>query len=388
MILFTILVFILMILIFIILRNTSSKYRKKLDKKELFSEYFRIIDLLNNDDKERLNLYLESLKPYKESGKKIKFNVHEKDVVNTTEMCVNDEGFMIISFDPKSKYYFSTYNKFTKQSTWKYAEKYDFEIMEGLIENGILRLGCNADSFIWHKNPTLSKARHIDGQSKETPFSIIFRLQYDIHYGMIRDIQKLCEKILFEKKKSTVVWRGAPTGKDFDKFKHPYFGKFRKHSRVILLEKWFDKSDEIDLGLVGNYNLSIQSDHKKYIKPKMDYNELLTYKYIISLEGADVASNLKWILASNSVVLMPRPCIESWFLESRLKPWVHFIPLEDDFGDLLDKKKWCDNNQEKCLEIIENANRYVSQFLDEKKEIVLNSIVLNTYLDIVDITVI
>ena len=33
-------------------------------------------------------------------------------------------------------------------------------------------------------------------------------------------------------------------------------------------------------------------------------------RYALSLEGNDVATNLKWLLASNSVVVMPSPTME------------------------------------------------------------------------------
>lgn len=75
----------------------------------------------------------------------------------------------------------------------------------------------------------------------------------------------------------------------------------------------------------------------------MPANEQLKYRYLIAVEGAasvqhplrcaihvftpspptttgnDVASGLKWMLASNSVVFMPLPRYETWIEESMLE---------------------------------------------------------------------
>ena len=59
----------------------------------------------------------------------------------------------------------------------------------------------------------------------------------------------------------------------------------------------------------------------------------LKYKYLLSLEGNDVSSSLKWMLYSNSVVFMRNPRIVSWIMEDHLEPYIHYIPLNDDFNN-------------------------------------------------------
>ncbi len=49
------------------------------------------------------------------------------------------------------------------------------------------------------------------------------------------------------------------------------------------------------------------------------------FKHIVSLEGIDVASNLKWIMSSRSFCFMLRPRFETWFLESTLVPGRHYV---------------------------------------------------------------
>ena len=63
----------------------------------------------------------------------------------------------------------------------------------------------------------------------------------------------------------------------------------------------------------------------------------LAYKFIVALEGNDVASNPKWIMFSNSVAVMPKPRFETWFMEGRLIPNYHYVEIRDDYADLTEK---------------------------------------------------
>ena len=93
----------------------------------------------------------------------------------------------------------------------------------------------------------------------------------------------------------------------------------------------------------------------------------MEYKYLISAEGNDVSSGLKWNLYSNSVVLMPKPTVVSWFMEDHLVPYIHYVPIKDDWSDLKTQVEWCEDNQDKCLEINSNAKQYVQRFIDEQE---------------------
>ena len=58
--------------------------------------------------------------------------------------------------------------------------------------------------------------------------------------------------------------------------------------------------------------------HTSQMKPMMSFYEHLRFRYIMALEGNDVASNLKWIMSSRSAAVMPKPTCETWFMEGRL----------------------------------------------------------------------
>ena len=39
----------------------------------------------------------------------------------------------------------------------------------------------------------------------------------------------------------------------------------------------------------------------------MPISEQLCYKFIFCIEGADTATNIKWVMSSNSLCVMPKP---------------------------------------------------------------------------------
>lgn len=77
------------------------------------------------------------------------------------------------------------------------------------------------------------------------------------------------------------------------------------------MRRYFE-SPGIDVGFTESFG-----EAKHLEKDKINRNELLKYKYLLSIEGNDIASGLKWMLLSNSVVFMARPEHESWAMEVR-----------------------------------------------------------------------
>lgn len=101
----------------------------------------------------------------------------------------------------------------------------------------------------------------------------------------------------------------------------------------------------------------------------------------MALEGNDVASNLKWIMSSNSIAVMPKPTCETWFMEGSLVPNVHYIEIKEDFSDLEERLTYYIEHLDDALTIIENAHRYVSQFQDKSRENLISLLVLQKYFE-------
>jgi len=116
----------------------------------------------------------------------------------------------------------------------------------------------------------------------------------------------------------------------------------------------------------------------------MTIKQHLDYKFILCLEGNDVASNLKWVMSSNSVAVMTRPTCETWFMEGRLIANYHYIAIKDDFSDLEEKLNYYINHPEEAKAISRHANEYVKQFRNNKREDLISLLVLKKYFEIVN----
>ena len=115
------------------------------------------------------------------------------------------------------------------------------------------------------------------------------------------------------------------------------------------------------------------------MKSFMSIKDQLDYKFIFCLEGKCISTNLYWAMSSNSVCVMPEPKYESWFMEGKLKDGVHYIKVKDDFSDAEEKIEFYMNEDDKCLEIIDNAQKFVRQFKDVKQERFIQLLILKQY---------
>ncbi len=116
-------------------------------------------------------------------------------------------------------------------------------------------------------------------------------------------------------------------------------------------------------------------------KPYLSIAEQLENKFILAMEGNDVASGLKWILSSNSLCFMRPPRRETWFLEGQLEPGIHFVPLADDFSDVEGKIDHYRAHPDEAREIIRNAQAHAARFQDPVREQRTALLVLKKYLE-------
>ncbi|MBU2996590.1 lipopolysaccharide A protein [Cellulophaga baltica] len=196
--------------------------------------------------------------------------------------------------------------------------------------------------------PTLFKARPINGDNAN---SILFKLNKRRHFKWVNDNLK------FTDKKSKMVWRG----------------KAWHALRTDFVKKFYNNP----LCNVGQVN-KLKED-KPWVKGFLTLEEQLKYKFIFCPEGNDVATNLKWVLSSNSLCIMPKPNYETWFMEGTLVAGVHYVEVEADCSNLEEKLEYYSKNDGKAQIIIDNANKHVKRFQNKKMEDLLCLKVLEKY---------
>ena len=112
---------------------------------------------------------------------------------------------------------------------------------------------------------------------------------------------------------------------------------------------------------------------------QMSLYDHLYCRYIMSLEGNDVASNLKWVMSSNSVAVMPRPTCETWYMEGRLIPNYHYVEIASDYHDLIEKIEYYEAHPEEAKAIVIHAHEWIRQFWNKKREDLISLTVLDKY---------
>lgn len=188
---------------------------------------------------------------------------------------------------------------------------------------------------------------------KPPPFSYstLLNLEKVRHFTFIND------PYAFENKQNKLFYRG---------------GIYQPH-RTRFFEKHFN-SPLCDLGHTGSKKV-----HHLWQKPKVNISKHLPYKFLLSLEGNDVASNLKWVMSSNSLTIMPKPKFETWFMEGTLIPNVHYAQIRDDYEDLEERLEYFIKHPNDAKDIIHNAHEYIKQFFDVKREAIISLLVLEKY---------
>jgi len=136
----------------------------------------------------------------------------------------------------------------------------------------------------------------------------------------------------------------------------------RQPQRYLLLEKFHDHP----LCDVGQVNAN--PEHPEYVKPFMPIDEQLEYKFICCIEGHDVATNLKWVMSSNSLAVMPEPTMESWFMEGKLIADYHYVKVKPDYSDMIAKVEYYATHREEAEQIIHHAHEWVKMFQDQRQE--------------------
>lgn len=213
-----------------------------------------------------------------------------------------------------------------------------------------LRVDCLFGDVTWVPAvPTVLKSRPVaDGNEN----SVLLNLDKLRHFQTHRDGRTWSEKL------PKAVWRGV----------------LNNPLRAALVGRHHG-SAFADVGHVGPAGERIAP--KSYLSP----SEQLAYRYILSIEGNDVATNLKWIMASGSVCLMPKSRFETWFMEGRLQPGRHFIEVRDDFADLEEKIDMLESAPDLVAEVVRNANRYVASFRNSTVERLASLLVLQKYFE-------
>ena len=225
--------------------------------------------------------------------------------------------------------------------TMRYARYFDPDLRLRLLPGDVVEAA---------PYPAITKTRPVDGDNAN---SVLLKLNHVRHFIFVDDKQP------FATKADTALFRGRLANKD---------------TRLRFLEMYYGHP-MVDAGDVGRRN----DAHPEWLRPKLTLAEQMRHKFILTLEGNDIASNLKWVMSPNSIAIMPRPTTESWFMEGSLIPGKHYIEIAPDLSDLPEKLSHYLSHPDECEKILSNAHAYIDQFRDTTRESLISLLVLEKY---------
>ncbi len=240
---------------------------------------------------------------------------------------------------------------------FKYGKEYHFAYYFDTYEyvkyfSKKLRFCFSFGDITWIPQcPTIVKSRPISELNEN---SILLKLNKFRHFNFIVDSTP------FSAKQNKLIGRGL----------------LYQQNRIDFYKKWFG-TPLCDLGQVNEKPVYDPA----WICKKMTREAHLQYKFILCLEGNDVATNLKWVMLTNSLAVMPKPKYETWFMEGTLIPNYHYVAIADDFSDLEERLNYYISHEDEALAIIHHANEYVQQFLNAEREDIVSLLVLQKYFE-------
>jgi len=182
-------------------------------------------------------------------------------------------------------------------------------------------------------------------------------------YG-ISHIFKNVDMISWEKRRPQIFWRGNLGGYE------------RPSIRENILKKLLDNiHSDVKFAFLYCGGSYVDSIDKKYVVEKRsDLQDYVHYKYLLIIDGVNIASNHQWTFGSGSVPVMITHPDNNWWFKQYLKPMVNYVPIQYDLSDLEEKIQWLVDNDEQAHTIAMNAVKLSQEIFTSnfQKEYVTN----------------
>ena len=189
-------------------------------------------------------------------------------------------------------------------------------------------------NFHYNEYPIFHSKKTILGQSTRAhiPFSIPVVDRYYLYLNRYNLYRSIHSGIPFSTKKPRLVYAGNDRGSKYN---------FMTRRDITISQRAYFSSDKVDKTNVDTGSISRE--------------EMIGYKYILDIDGnACTWDATAWKLNSGSVIFKTDTDWKQWFYNEYI-PWVHYVPIKEDFVDIQEKIEWCENNQDKCEEMVKKC---------------------------------
>jgi len=183
--------------------------------------------------------------------------------------------------------------------------------------------------------------------------------------GLLRIVDAGLKKFPWSQKINKIYFRGSATGSDLrtaDINTIPRI-QFMNLSKGLSF---------VDAGLTSysahQWNAKALAKLRQnfaLVKPTSPADSL-AFKYLLDIDGnACTFSRKAWILYSNSLLMKPASNKIQWY-SHKLLPYVHYLPLNQDFSNLQQQYTWAESHQAEVIAITRNANALAAEVFSEE----------------------
>lgn len=180
-------------------------------------------------------------------------------------------------------------------------------------------------------------------------------------------------------------WRGSSTGGDFT------LDNWQSFPRAKLVLHSFSSPRDLDARFTSLVQMDNQTRYyltaKGFLGMPYSPNDHIRYKYLVEVDGNSCSySRCYWELLSNSVMLKQVSDNIQWYYGA-LKPYQHFIPLDNNLADFFIKLAWARSHDHECREIAEKATEFAQTELSSENIYLYLYFLLEEYAKICDVSI-
>jgi hypothetical protein len=196
-------------------------------------------------------------------------------------------------------------------------------------------------------------------------------------YKMIRDskrtsqdwdkeFKEMDKRYPWHEKVPKVAWRGSLTDSSALGDLGLFDGVTPRMRLVALGNHAYNKTQLFDVGFSSTRTFDKRSISSLDYPAKgstTPFAEMQRYIAIIDIDGNAWSSRFPTQLCLNSVSLKVEPRYSDYFVESQVKPGVHYIPIKADLSDLLEKTLWVMLHPKESRQIVANARKWCREHM-------------------------
>lgn len=181
--------------------------------------------------------------------------------------------------------------------------------------------------------------------------------------NLFREVDAATYNTPWSNKIPKVFWRGSATGA----------GKETNDLNDVPRLRFMNYANNLDFVDVGItlYTEQLNPSFKKLLSstyslsPTVTVAKAIKYKYLIDIDGNSCSySRMAWILYSNSLLMKHASIYKQWYYKS-MQPYVHYLPISENFSNLQEQYIWAETNQDAAQTIADNGRIFAKKIFNE-----------------------